>query len=289
MAAPLAAAWFNGRLLPLEQVRISPLDRGFLFGDAVYEMVPVYGGRPLRWPQHRERLERSLAAIGIASPCAADEWTRLLEQLVAANGGGDMGVYFQITRGVPANRDHAFPAAAEPTVFAMCVPLPPRGRAPHREGVAAITAEDSRWARCDIKATSLLPNVLARQQAAEAGALETILVRDGQVTEGAAMSVFAVIDGELRTPPNGPQILPGVTRDLVLELAARNGIAHRVAPISIGELRGADEVWLSSSTKEVVPVTQLDGARIGDGRPGKLWRRMDELYAQFRDAEAAGA
>ncbi len=274
-------AYLNGDYLPLSEARISPLDRGFLFADGVYEVVPVYGGRPFRLAGHLRRLERSLAGIRIAPPHSPDEWRTIVESLVERNGGGDQAIYLQVTRGV-APREHAFPETARPTVFAMSqartVPSEP-----DIEGVDAITVDDIRWARCDLKTIALLPNILLRQRAIEAGAYEAILVRDGHVTEGAASNVFIVEHGHLLTPPADHAVLPGITRDVVLELAAEAGLAHAEEAFDRGRLADADEIWLTSSTREIVPVRRLDGRIVGDGRPGPVCRRLCRLYREFTD------
>ncbi len=279
----------DGAWLPLSQARVPVLDRGFIFGDGVYEVIPVYGRRPFRLPQHLARLERSLAAIRLDPPLDARGWTALIDELLARNPGGDRSVYLQVTRG-PARRDHAFPRAPTPTVFAMVSPLNPPDPALLEEGAAAVVLEDIRWSRCDIKSVNLLANILLRQQAVERGALEAILVRDGQVTEGAASNVFIVRAGEIRTPPTSRFMLPGITRDLVLELARAHGLPCREVPVSESELRGADEIWITSSTREVLPVTRLDGRPVGTG-PGPVWRRIMPLYQEYKRSlrEAAGA
>jgi D-alanine transaminase len=275
--------YLNGAFLPQERAFVSVLDRGFLFGDGIYEVIPVYAGRPFRVAQHLDRLDASLAAIRLQNPLPRATWTGALQQLVEHNGGGDQSIYLQITRGT-GPRDHAFPARVVPTVFAMSNPLAPLPPAVREQGVAAVTAEDIRWKHCHIKATSLLANVLLRQQAIDAGGYEAILIRGGEVTEGAASSVFVVRDGVLRTPPPGPALLPGITRDLVLELAAAAGLPCQEATIAASELVSAEELWLTSSTKEVLPVTRLDGRPVGNGRPGPLWTDMHDLYQAYKDS-----
>ena len=267
----------NGRNLPAEEACVPVLDRGFIFGDGVYEVIPVYGGRPFRLDAHLQRLANSLAEVRIPDPHTRQEWATLIHSLIEANGGGDQSLYLQVTRG-PAARDHALPENPAPTVFAMSNPLRPPAAEILARGIEAITLDDIRWSRCHIKATSLLPNVLLRQTALDAGAAEAILIRDGQATEGAASNLFAVLDGELRTPPKGPRLLPGITRDVILELAAANDIPHREADIPAEDLARASEIWVTSSTKEILPVTTLDGEPVGDGRPGPLFRRLYDLY-----------
>jgi len=273
--------YLNGDYLPESEAKVSVLDRGFLFGDGIYEVVPVFGGRLFRIGQHLDRLERSLAAVRIAPPLDRAGWTAMLEELVARNPGEDRSVYLQVTRGV-ARRDHAFPADATPTVFAMVNPIPPPDPALLRDGVAAVCTPDTRWARCDIKAITLLANILARQQAVEAGATEAILVRDGYATEGAASNLFVVADGVIATPPKDTSLLPGITRDLVVELAAEHGLPVMESAIPESSLHAAEEIWLTSSTKEILPVTLLDAKPVGQGRPGPVWARMNGFYQDYK-------
>ncbi len=276
--------YLNGRHLPLAQATISVMDRGFLFGDGVYEIIPVYAGRPFRLPEHLRRLERSLDEIRLASPLDADAWTAMLEDLVAQNGGGDQALYLQVTRGAAPLRDHLFPAEVQPTVFAMATPLKAAPAAMLERGIQAVTVPDNRWLRCHIKATALLANVLLKQQGKDQGADEVILIRDGMVSEGSASNVFVVKGGTIATPPADNQILRGVTRDLVVELALANGMPCQERPVSLQELQMADEIWISSSTREVIPAVRLDGRAVGSGEAGALWRQM---YAHFAAYKAA--
>jgi D-alanine transaminase len=273
--------YLNGRFIPLEEARVPVLDRGFIFGDGVYEVIPVYSRHPFRLDEHLRRLEASLAAIRLRNPHTRGEWRDLVRQLVAQNAPEDQSLYLHVTRGV-AKRDHAFPKDVPPTVFMMSNPLvtPPADQV--RDGVSAITAADNRWLRCDIKAIALLPNVLLRQLAVDAGCAETVLLREGFMTEGAASNVFVVKDGSLLAPPKNHLMLPGITYDVVLELAANAGIAAQVRPVAEAELRAADEAWLSSSTKEVLAITRLDGRPVGAGRPGPLFLRMYALYQDYK-------
>ena len=277
----MATVYLNGEFLPAEQACISVLDRGFLFGDGVYEVIPVYGGHLFRLEQHLERLELSLAGIRMKNPLDTQQWRSCLNELVERNGGGDQSVYLQVTRG-PAPRDHAFPKAARPTVFIMSNPLAPIAESIRTEGVAAITLDDIRWQYCHIKAITLLPNVLLRQQALDAGAVEAILIRDGEVTEGAASNVFVIRHDTIMTPPKGPRLLPGITRDLILEIASANGVPWREQAIRADELVQADEIWFTSSTREILPVTRLDGRPVGTGKPGPIWQRMIKLYQEYK-------
>lgn len=279
--------YLNGEFVPPEQAKISAFDRGFIFGDGVYEVIPVFGGRLFRLPHHLARLERSLAEVRLANPLDGIGWERVLRRLIEAVGGGDQSVYLQVTRGV-APRDHTFPSNLRPTVFAYAQPASYPSADVLARGIAAVTATDIRWLRCDIKATALLANALLRQQAADRGAAEAILVRDGLVTEGAASNVFVVRGGALHTPPNGPFILPGVTRDLVLELARANDIPAREEPLPEAALYGADEVWLTSSMREILPVTRLNERPVGTGQPGPMHARLLALYQRYKQAFREG-
>lgn len=273
--------FLNGKFLPESQAHVSVLDRGFIFGDGIYEVIPVYGGKLFRFDEHMSRLQNSLDAIKIINPLSANEWEKILIELIHLNGDGDLSLYLQITRG-SAKRDHALPKNPTPTIFAMCNELHPLAAEIINEGVAAITIDDIRWSRCHIKATSLLPNILLRQEALDQGAAEAILIRDDQATEGAASNLFAVIDGVVTTPPKGPMLLPGITRDLVLELAKNNALPYQEKTISLAELQQADEIWLTSSTKEILPVTQLDGKAVANGKPGPLHHRLLTLYQDYK-------
>lgn len=277
MADPLPICHLNGALLPLREARISPLDRSFMFGDGVYEVIAFHGGYAARLPANLARLERSLAELHIRNPHSAGEWAQLVGALAAANGGGDLYVYLQVSRGAEFGRNHAPLPQVEPTVFAFCAPLPPTPPEVLERGVACISAADTRWARCDIKSVALLANVLLRQQAIDAGAAETILLREGWLTDASASAVHVVAAGEIRTPPHSHYLLPGTTRGLIEELADANGMPWRSMPVSEAALRGADEIWLSAATRGVVPVTTLDGLKVGSGRPGPVWQRMRSL------------
>src|SRR5690554_31340 len=281
----MTTAYLNGRFLPLEEARISPLDRGFLFADGVYEVIPAYAGKLFRLDEHLQRLESSLSAIEITNPLSRSAWTALFNQLILTNGGGNIYIYLQVTRGAAAKRDHAFPEPAlTPTVFAMTgqIATPAADMPDTATGVAAITLDDIRWSRCDIKSVALLANVLLRQQATKEGAAEAILIRNGFATEGSASNFFMVKNGVIMTPPKSHLILPGITRDLVVELAHQHGMAMIEQEVTESALRGADEIWLSSSTKEVVPVVRLNGCSIGAGKPGPLWRQMARHYVDYK-------
>jgi D-alanine transaminase len=286
VAEPYATCYLNGTLGPLSDARISPLDRGFLFADGVYEVIPVHRGRPFRLRAHLQRLDDSLAAIRLPNPHAAGEWLAILEQLAAAAGGTEMLLYVQVTRGGEAGRNHLFPRPATPTVFAFASPYPAPGAKTLEEGLAAITLEDIRWDRCDIKSIALLANVLLRQEAADRGADEALLVRDGLLLEGSSSSVLLCIGGTLVTPPNDHRILPGTSRDAVLELA-QGWLPSQVCPLEARELSSCDEVWIASAGRGVLPVARIDGAPVGTGRPGPLWREMYERLQRHLDAIAA--
>ena len=287
MAEPLPLCYLNGDYLPLGEARISPLDRGFLYADAVYEVMPVYRGRPFRFMAHSERLSRSLAGISMEDPHTREEWRAILGTLIERNGGGDQYVYWQVSRGAELGRTHAPLPHIPRTVFAFCAPWPEPPADLAERGVACVTAADTRWARCDIKSTALLANVLLRQRSVDAAAAETILLRDGELTEASASAVHVVLGGEVLMPPNSPRILPGTTRGAVEEMAARAAITCRVQPVSEAQLRSADEVWISAATREVQPVTVLDGHPIASGRPGPLWRRVHEELQRYKQ-ELAG-
>jgi D-alanine transaminase len=279
MTAPIAH--FNGKLLPLDQISISPLDRGFIFGDGVYEVIPVYAGVALRAREHFERLQRSMDEIRLNNPHTLDEWIRLTDELLAHHPG-NQAVYIQVTRGAPEKRDHVIPKDLRPTVFMMSNPLASPAKEAVENGVKCVTSDDFRWAKCHIKSTSLLGNVLARQISADAGATETILLRDGFLTEASASNVFVVKAGVVAAPPRNHLILLGITYDLLVKLAAEGALKLEIRPITEAELRAADEIWLSSSTKEVLAVTTLDGKPVGSGKPGPAFKRMHALYQEYK-------
>jgi D-alanine transaminase len=281
VAEPLSICHLNGSLLPLREARISPLDRSFLFGDGVYEVIPVRRGQARRLAANLARLTRSLRELRIRDPHDERRWRQLIAELIHANGDGDLYVYLQISRGAEYGRNHAPLPEIEPTVFAFCAPLPAPSADTLERGIACITATDTRWARCDIKSVALLANVLLRQQAVEADAGETILLRDGWLTDASASTVYVVVDQQVRAPPNSNYLLPGTTRNLLEELADAHGIDRRSIAISEAQLRAADEIWLTAATRGVVAVTTLDGKPVGNGRPGPLWRRMHGLIEAY--------
>ncbi len=273
-------AYFNGSFIPSDQVQISPMDRGFLFADGVYEVIPVYKHALFRAKQHLDRLNNGLVSIRLDDGLEQTDWMRLLEELIERNGGGNLAIYLQVTRGAPAVRDHRFPASSQkPTVFAIANPFQPPDWG---DDIRAITLEDIRWKSCHIKSVALLANVLARQQAADQNATDAILVRDGILTEGSASNLFLVKDGVLLTPIKDQRILPGITRELILELASANGIPYQEQDLPVESLANADEVWMTSSTKEIMPVSIVDDKPVGTGKPGPLWQRLFALYQDYK-------
>jgi len=277
--------FLNGAVIPMDQAKVSVLDRGFLFGDGVYEVIPVYGSRPFRLTEHLDRLQLSLDGVRIRSPYSNVQWEEIFHQLIRhhADDAHDLSIYLQITRGVHPKRDHAFPVPAVPTtVFVMCNPVYPVSVETLEKGVAALTLPDVRWKNCHLKTINLLANILLRQEAVDDGAYEAILVRDGCVTEGAASNLFIVKENCLITPPKSNNLLPGITRDLVLELAIAEGVSVAERDIAEAELDAANEIWLTSSTKEILPVTQLNHKPVANGKPGDLWRKMDRAYKSYK-------
>ncbi len=267
--------------MPIEKATISVLDRGFIFGDGVYEVIPVYSRKPFRLEHHLLRLQHSLDGIRLNNPYDNEHWHNLLEQIIDNNKGEDQYIYLHITRGV-AKREHAFPENTAPTVFIMSSPLPEPPQKLLEQGVTAVTANDNRWIRCDIKAISLLPNVLLRQLATDVQAAETILLRDGFLTEGSSSSIFVVKDGLLLAPPKSHLMLPGITYDVVLDLAEENNIPYKVREISEIELRVADEILLTSSTREITAITRLDDQPVGCGKPGARYSQLQKLYQHYK-------
>jgi D-alanine transaminase len=276
-ASPIV--YLNGEFLPIGEAKISVLDRGFIYGDGVYELVPVYKRQPFRMPHHLRRLQHSLDGIRLANPHTVAEWERLIREIVAKQPFDDQAVYFQVTRGV-AKRDHAFPKDTPATVFMMSNPLPIPTRQMVEQGVAVVTAEDNRWKRCELKTISLVGNVLMRQFAADVGAIETVMFRDGYLTEASASNVMIVRGGTVVAPPKDNLILPGITYDAAFEFAQQSGIPLDVRPVTRAEALSADEMWLSSSTKEVLPVTRVDGQPFGGGVPGPVFRRLWDVFQQ---------
>ncbi len=277
--------YLNGMFMDAAEARISPLDRGFLFADGVYEVVPACDGALFQLEGHLRRLERSMAALRIDNPLPLEAWVALSREMIKRNGGGDLSLYIQVTRGAALKRDHPFPTPpVAPTVFLATTPLARSSiySIDTAAGAKAITREDIRWSRCDIKSISLLPNVLFRQEAAEAGAAEAILLRDGIVTEGSSTNVFVVKAGTVATPPLSQRILGGITRDVVISLCRELGYAMQERDVTEAELRDADEIWVSSSTKDALAIVTLDGVAVGDGRPGPMWAGLARRLLQFK-------
>ena len=275
--------YFNGTFMPIAEAKVPVLDRGFIFGDGVYEVIPVYSRRAFRLAEHLKRLQHSLDGIKLNNPHSEGAWTDILNELIRCNAPEDQYLYLHITRGV-ARRDHAFPdPPVPPTVFVMSNPLTTPSSQQLRDGIACITVADNRWLRCDIKAIALLPNVLLRQAAVEAGCAEAILIRnDAFLTEGSASNIFVVKNGTLLAPPKDNLMLPGITYDVILELAAANNIPHEVRKVMKAEVSSAEELLLTSSTKEVLAITTLDGKPVGNGKPGAMFARLHPLYQAFK-------
>ena len=278
--------------MPLAEARVSVMDRGFLFGDGVYEVIPVYSRQPFRMAEHLNRLQASLDGIRLQNPHSNPEWSALIGQVISYSDAPDQQVYLQITRGAAAKRNHAFPATVKPTVFMMNEPLLPLPQEQVTLGVTAISAADNRWLHCELKSISLLANCLLRQLAVDAGCTETVLFRDGFLTEGAASNVFVVKDDMLLAPPKSNLMLPGITYDVVLELAGAHQLPLEVRAIAEAEVRAADELWMTSSTKEVLAIVTLDGNPVGAGdyrgKPGPVYARMFGLYQEFKRAVMRG-
>ena len=290
---PDTLCYLNGEYTALADAKVSVLDRGFVFGDGIYEVVPAYGGRLFRFEAHMARLERSLGKVRIGNPHTREEWLERCRTLIAAliekTGAVDQIVYLQITRGV-ALRDHVMPPDASPTVFMMCSPMKaPTAEQRHR-GVACVSARDFRWERGDIKSISLLGNVLARQMSADHGAMETIMFRDGWLTEAAASNVWVVQEGAVLGPPKSEHVLEGIRYELIRELCEETGVAYNLRPLAEAEVTGADELLISSATKEILPVTQLDGEPVGHGalrgRPGPVYAKLHEAYQRAKAVQS---
>jgi D-alanine transaminase len=288
MPNPDQIVYLNGEFIPLGDAKISVLDRGFIYGDGVYEVIPIYARQPFRMPHHLRRLQYSLDGIRLANPHSDGEWEALVRDLVARQPFDDQALYLQVTRGV-AKRDHAFPVGVPPTVFMMSNPLPLPTREQVERGVAVVTAEDNRWHRCDLKTTSLLGNVLMRQLAVDGAAVETVMFRDGFLTEASASNVMIVKDGTLIAPPKDSLMLPGITYDAALEFARDAGVPVVVRKVTRAEALAADEMWLSSSTKEVLAITAVDGVPFGGGRPGPVFRRVWQAFQDRKPRARAAA
>ncbi|MFV2055510.1 MAG: D-amino acid aminotransferase [Thiohalomonadales bacterium] len=283
----MALVYLNGEYLAEEEARVPVLDRGFIFGDAIYEVIPSYGGQPFRLEEHLRRLRNNLQDVRISNPLTNKQWSDIFTAVMAQNGDKDQALYCQVTRGV-APRDHALPGDIAPTIFVMANIMQPISADLLKKGIGVITCADIRWANCHIKTTSLLANVLLRQQAIDKGAMEAILIRDGYVTEGAASNVYIVKNGVIITPPKGPTLLPGITRDLLLELAASHNMEYREADVLEQEFLNADEAWLSSSLKELLPITTINGRKLAQTQPGPVWHELYGYFQQFKQDFAQG-
>jgi D-alanine transaminase len=281
MGELLPLCYLNGAYVALAEARVSPLDRAFLFGDAVYEVVPVYGGRPFRLKEHVDRLNRSLASLRMAAPLKHEEWAVICGRLLEPSEAQDSYIYLQVTRGAEMGRNHAWPEGLTPTIFAYVTLSDPTPTAMIERGVAAVTAPEIRWARRDIKSTALLANILLKKLAADRGAFETMMLENGELTEGSSTTVHVISKGVIHTPPNGHHILPGTTRDVVTELAARLGLPCESAPVPEAQLRAADEIWLAFATRGVLAVTTLDAQPVGSGLPGPLFKRMHAAFLDY--------
>jgi D-alanine transaminase len=286
MADALPHSLLNGTIVPTDEVRISPLDRGFLFGDGIYEVVPVYAGKPLRLDAHFDRLQDGLAALEIANPYSRARWSELMHELIAANGGGDMNIYLEVTRGAGKGRDFLPEPGMQPTVFGFCFPFATPKPELLQRGISAATLEDIRWLRCDIKSVALVGPVMLKIEAKRRGADEAILVRGDRLAEGSSSAVFVVKDGRVATPPASHERLPSITRLVVGDVLDALGLPLDVREIQRDELLGADEIWIASSTREALPVTLLDGKAVGDGKPGPVWRRAFDEFQALKQREA---
>ncbi|CAN5839131.1 D-amino acid aminotransferase [soil metagenome] len=290
---PDTLCYLNGEYSLLSEAKVSVLDRGFIFGDGIYEVVPAYGGKLFRFDEHLARLGRSLSKLRIENPLTAVEWLercrKLTTALIEKTGAVDQLVYIQITRGV-ALRDHVMPPGVTPTVFMMASPMKPASPEQRHQGVACVTARDFRWERADIKSISLLGNVLARQMSADHGAIETVMFRDGFLTEASASNVWVVHEGALLGPPKSEHVLEGIRYDLIRELCEETGIAYNLRPIAEADVMSADELMLSSATKEVLPITSLDGQPVGHGalrgKPGPVYARLYEAYQRAKASQS---
>ena len=274
--------FLNKQYLPIGQANVSVLDRGFLFGDGIYEVIPVFGSKPLREDEHLSRLDNSLRRVGMDNPYQRSEWQQLFQVIIEKNPGEDRAIYLQITRGHYDVRDLSVPEKQELTVFVMVMHVNPVDISVIEKGLRAVTVDDFRWHACDIKSISLMANVMLKQKAIEAGVDDALLVRDGNATEGTASNLFIVKDRVLVTPPKSNLLLPGITRDLVVELAEKNNIRCEMRDIAKHELSLADEIWLTSSTREIAPIVELDGNPVGDGKAGDCWRSLMNYYQLYK-------
>lgn len=277
----LPTVYLNGQFLPIEEAKISPLDRGFIFGDGVYEVIPYYAGRGLRAVEHLKRLQRSLDELEIANPYTIEKWESIIHELIARNPAGNVGVYIQVTRGV-AKRDFPPPPGLAQTVFLMVNPLATPKAEVYEKGLSCVSLDDNRWLRCHVKATALLGAVLLKHEGNKLGGEEVVMFRDGYLTESSASNIAAVKNGVILCPPMDNLILGGITYELMMELARKNGMPLEVRRVHRREVRAADELWIMSSTKEVAPIVILDGKPIGSGVPGPVFKKMRILFDEYK-------
>lgn len=275
-------AYLNGEFMPLSEAQVPVLDRGFLFADGVYEMLPAYGGYLFGLDEHLQRLQKSLDGISLQNPLQNSEWRAMLQELTQRAGDHDQAIYLQVTRGVSAKRAHIFPEHVKQTVFAMSTVLKPMSEIDKATGIRVICHEDIRWSYCHLKTISLLGNVLMQQAAHAAGAQEALTLRNGFVTEGSSSNFFIVSGGVILTPPKSESLLPGITRQFVLSLADKHNMPWREQDLQLEQVMEADEVWISSSSREVVPVIAVDAKPIGDGKAGPVWRQMTQHYETMK-------
>ena len=276
--------YINGQFVPKEKAQVSVMDRGFLYGDGVYEVIPVYNGKLFLFEDHIKRLNYSLEQIRLDVDWSKQQWQQMMENLIEKNGAGNLGLYLQVTRGAAEKRLHTFPEKVTPTVFAMVWTLSEPGRVEDIPPCKVITTEDIRWKRCDIKSISLLGNVLMSQLAREANVDEAFVVNNGIVTEGASSNFFLVKNGQVVTSPGDNRILGGITRKMVIDLLARQGSMVKEKELLLQEVMDADEIWLTSSTKEIRPVIEVDGLAVGDGQPGSLWKQTVRQFLEVKKA-----
>ena len=279
----ISTCFLNNDFVPLKDAKVSVLDRGFIFADGIYEVIPVFSGKIFRLEHHLSRLNDNLTAIKIENPYTENQWLTIFTDLISKNNysNTDCSIYMQVTRGV-AKRDHVFPENSTPTIFVMLNPMPAANPEKLEKGLTVITREDIRWQYCNIKSISLLGNIILKQEAADNNADETVLIRDGHLTEGSSSNIFIVKDGIIKTPVKDHQLLPGITRDLIVEIALQQGLACEETVITEQELFDADEVWLSSSLKEVSPVCIINNQSVADGKPGSHWRKMYQLFQDYK-------
>jgi len=282
MSATPNIVYLNGEYLPIEKATVSVMDRGFLFGDGVYEVIPVFYNNLLRINDHLKRLQNSLDRISLSNPYSDEQWQAIFSELLNKNSDKDRAIYLQLSRGVYPKRDLAIKAEFPPTVFVMVLQVTPPDLSAISEGISVITVEDFRWAACDIKSTSLVANVMLKQQAMTAEVDDAILIKNCFISEGTASNVFIVKNNILITPPTGRKLLPGVTRGLVIEIAKNAAILVEEREVKEAELYTADEIWMSSSTREIAPVICLNGEKVGSGTVGEMWQRVNDLYQQYK-------